>query len=61
MVLALTGSTAGIQYLAMRRGETPTHIVATGEGWDLLDWSPTFNAGDLYDTVMAYESQAVAA
>lgn len=40
MVLSVTGSQAGIKYLPMRDGEEPTTIVATGEGWDRLDWKP---------------------
>lgn len=39
-VLEVTGSTAGVEYLPMRLGETPTRIVAAGEGWDRLDWKP---------------------
>ena len=37
---AMTGSTAGVEHLPMRKGETPTRIVAGGEGWDRLDWKP---------------------
>lgn len=44
MVLDITGSKAGVQYLPMRRGEIPTQIVATGEGWDKLNWKPEFDA-----------------
>lgn len=40
-VLAVTGSTAGVEYLPMRTGERPTRIVAEGEGWERLDWKPT--------------------
>ncbi|WP_327592460.1 NAD(P)-dependent oxidoreductase [Streptomyces chartreusis] len=39
-VLDATGSTAGVEHLPMRKGETPTRIVASGEGWDRLDWKP---------------------
>jgi UDP-glucose 4-epimerase len=39
-VLDFTGSKAGVEHLPMRKGETPTRIVATGEGWDRLDWKP---------------------
>jgi hypothetical protein len=39
-VLDVTGSTAGVEHLPMRKGETPTRIVAAGEGWDRLDWKP---------------------
>jgi UDP-glucose 4-epimerase len=40
-VLAITGSSAGIQYLPMRDGENPTQIVAEGRGWEKLGWKPT--------------------
>ena len=40
LVLGVTGSTAGMRYLPMRRGEVPTRIAATGEGWDRLTWRP---------------------
>lgn len=43
MVLDITGSRAGVSHLPMRRGELPTRIVATGEGWDRLDWKPGFD------------------
>jgi UDP-glucose 4-epimerase len=39
-VLDMTGSTAGVEHLPMRLGETPTRIVAAGEGWERLDWKP---------------------
>lgn len=39
-VLHHTKSSAGIEYLPMRDGETPTRIVATGEGWNRLGWQP---------------------
>lgn len=44
------------EYLPMRRGEVPTHIVAEGEGWDLLGWRPTFRFEDLRETVLAYRT-----
>ncbi|ASU81602.1 NAD(P)-dependent oxidoreductase [Nocardiopsis gilva YIM 90087] len=55
MVLEITGSTAGIEYLPMRKGETKTDIVAKGEGWDRLGWRPEFRAGDLERTVLFYK------
>lgn len=36
-----TGNKAGIDYLPMRIGETPTNVAATGQGWDRLDWDPS--------------------
>jgi len=43
-----------VEYLPMRRGEKPTTVVATGEGWDLLGWKPEFRMQDLADTVCWY-------
>jgi UDP-glucose 4-epimerase len=40
LVLELTGSRAGKAYLPMRRGETPTRVVASGENWHKLDCRP---------------------
>ncbi|MBB6174596.1 UDP-glucose 4-epimerase [Nocardiopsis mwathae] len=54
MVLEITGSTAGIEYLPMRKGETKTDIVAGGEGWDRIGWRPEFRADDLERTVVFY-------
>jgi UDP-glucose 4-epimerase len=54
LVNTLTGSPAGVEYLPMRRGETPTRIVATGEGWDLLGWRPELRMRDIAGTVKAY-------
>lgn len=56
-VVNLTGSTAGIEYLPMRIGETPTNVAAKGLGWDLLDWRPHFNWNHLHDTVMWYKGK----
>ena len=54
MVALVTGSDRR-NYLPMRRGETPTNIVAEGEGWDALDWRPEFRYDQLEDTVRWYE------
>jgi UDP-glucose 4-epimerase len=48
-----------IEYLPMRRGERPTHIVATGEGWDLLGWHPEFREDDLVETVEYYKDYVI--
>jgi len=53
-VLEVTGSTAGIQYLPMRKGETPTHIVAEGRGWNLLGWQPEMDWDALRAAIEAY-------
>jgi hypothetical protein len=40
----------------MRPGETPqTHIQAKGEGWDLLDWTPTLDWARMQETVEWYK------
>jgi UDP-glucose 4-epimerase len=39
-VLAITGSTGGVEHELMRIGEAPTNVAATGLGWELLDWNP---------------------
>jgi UDP-glucose 4-epimerase len=54
MVLAITGSKAGVEYLPMRRGETPTKIAATGEGWDRLGWRPVFDEAKFAAAVESY-------
>lgn len=54
----VTGSTAGVQHLPMRRGEEPTKIVARGEGWDRLSWRPTFSQAALHQTVHSYHDIA---
>jgi nucleoside-diphosphate-sugar epimerase len=46
-----------IEHLPMRRGEVPSAIAATGEGWDLLDWKPEFRMQDLADTVCWYNME----
>lgn len=55
LVQDVTGSTAGIEYLPMRRGEEPTTVVAKGEGWDRLDWHPALDWDRLRDTVRWYK------
>jgi len=50
----VTGNTAGIEYLSMRRGEKPTRIVAKGRGWDLLGWRPTMEWDRLSAAIEAY-------
>jgi len=49
-----TGNKAGILYMPMRRGEDPTFIKATGEGWDLLGWRPEFAWSKLLGTIDSY-------
>jgi UDP-glucose 4-epimerase len=45
----------GIQYLEMRKGEEETHIVALGEGWDLLGWRPRFDMQLINEAVQWYK------
>lgn len=54
LVIEHTGSTGGIKYLPMRRGEHETKIVATGEGWDKMGWHPHMDLEHLKETVDYY-------
>jgi UDP-glucose 4-epimerase len=55
MILDITGSTAGIEYLPMRLGETATDSTyARGEGWPKLDWRPLFDYAKFVDAVVSY-------
>lgn len=58
-VLEETGSTAGIDYLPMRIGETKTNVPATGRGWELLDWRPEFSWDHLRETVQWYKGRDI--
>lgn len=53
-VLDVTGSTAGIRYLPMRRGEVPTEIVASGEGWERIDWRPQLIWDKVAESIESY-------
>lgn len=57
-VLEITGSTAGVEHLPMRRGEIPTNIVSTGEGWKYLTFTPSFDRLELMKTILAYKDWA---
>ncbi|WP_328436908.1 NAD(P)-dependent oxidoreductase [Streptomyces sp. NBC_00444] len=57
-VLDFTGSNAGVEHLPMRKGETPTRIVAEGEGWDRLDWKPEHSWERVAEVVEWYRSPA---
>jgi UDP-glucose 4-epimerase len=54
MVLDITGSRAGVEYLPMRLGEVPAKIAAEGEGWDRLDWRPAFDPARFAAAVESY-------
>jgi UDP-glucose 4-epimerase len=58
MVMAVVDVPAKVEYLPMRRGEVPTHVVAKGEGWDRLDWRPRFKVTDLIETIDSYKVAA---
>lgn len=47
-----------IDYLPMRKGETPTKIVAERRGWDLLDWHPGHNYSRFVEAVLSYRPTA---
>lgn len=52
--LKVTGSKAGIDYRPMRRGEVPTEIVATGQGWERLDWRPKHDWDRVAEAIESY-------
>lgn len=54
MVEDIVGREVTVEHLPMRRGELPTTIVATGEGWDKIPGGQ-FRMADLHDTVMSYK------
>lgn len=58
-VLKVTKSTAGAQHLPMRDGETPTRIVAQGEGWSYLkpNQKPFFSWEKLEETIRWYRGR----
>lgn len=59
-VIEYTGSTGGIDFLPMRRGERErANVPATGRGWDRLDWQPEFTWGDLDETIEWYRGRTV--
>lgn len=57
-VIEITGSTAGVEHLPMRRGEIPTNIVSQKEGWEYLTFTPTYNPLELMKTIVAYKDWA---
>lgn len=56
--LSITGSRGSVEYLPMRVGEEPTKIVASGAGWELLGWQPTFSWNRLAETIESYKPEA---
>lgn len=54
-VIERTGSTAGVEHRPMRRGETPTRIGASGEGWFHLTECPRFNLIELDQAIESYK------
>jgi UDP-glucose 4-epimerase len=59
LVLQVTGSVAGLEFLPMREGETCTQIIAQGDGWDLLAEPPRYNEDRLIETVHWYRAVAL--
>lgn len=57
LVAQITKNPLKVEYLPMRRGERPTNIVATGEGWDRLGWKPELHSGDLIRAVNWYRDR----
>jgi len=57
--LKITKSTCGAEHLPMRDGETPTRIVAQGEGWSYLrpGQKPYFSWDKLEDTIRWYRGR----
>ena len=56
-VLHVTKSSASAEHLPMRDGENPTHLVATGEGWEHLTFRPKFSWTLLADTIRWYRGK----
>lgn len=57
-VIKITGSTAGVNYLPMRKGEVPTKICAGGQGWDALGWKPEHRWERLEAAIDWYKPEA---
>lgn len=53
-VIDVTRSSAGIQHLPMRTGETPTRIVARGEGWSRLSTPPMLDWESVAEAIGSY-------
>jgi Nucleoside-diphosphate-sugar epimerases len=56
-VLQVAKSSGSVEYLDMRDGETPTKVVADGEGWDLINYQPYFSWPQLAETVRWYRGR----
>ena len=54
IVAGIVGPPCRMVFAPMRRGEIPTNVVATGEGWDRLGWQPRFDLDALTRTVESY-------
>lgn len=55
LVLEVTGSRGGVEYLPQRRGEVHTFIAAKGTGWGLLGWHPRFSESQFAAAVESYK------
>lgn len=56
LVLDVTHSRGGVEFLRMRKGEDDVAAIASGEGWDVLTCPPTFKATDLIETINSYKN-----
>lgn len=54
-VLEVTGSTAGVEHMPMRRGEKPTRVVSEGVGWEHLTFKPKHDELKLLKTIVSYK------
>jgi hypothetical protein len=44
-----------LNYIPMRKGEIETHLIAAGEGWDLLGWRPRYDMWMVSEAVQTYK------
>jgi UDP-glucose 4-epimerase len=58
-ILEITGSTAGVEHLSMRRGEIPSEdVYSSGLGWEHLTYVPTYDPLKLMKTILDYKERA---
>lgn len=55
-VIQVTQSRSRLTHLPMRRGEIPTKIGATGEGWYHLEEMPRFWISELDEAILSYKN-----
>lgn len=54
-IQAETGWKSTVEHRPMRRGEIPTQLVATGEGWERLSFRPWLDMSELVETIHSYK------